>query len=72
MDNTTDITKILNGLEGAKSLLNSIITPEMESKMTEKQLKILKEARQTTGKQNFEKMISDLEDINEKLKNNVN
>lgn len=46
-----NLTKILNGLQGARDLMNELITPEIRAQMTEEELAQVDEANRVSSKE---------------------
>ena len=66
MDNSKDFTKVLEGLESAKNILNSILTPEILEQMTDEQRQEIEDAKKGIDNDALKKASKDLENFTNK------
>jgi hypothetical protein len=61
MDNSKDLTKVLEGLKSAESILNNMITPEILEQMTPEQREELEDAKKGIDNKAIQKASEKLE-----------
>jgi hypothetical protein len=67
MDNSANLTKVLEGLKSAESILNNMLTPEILEMMTPEQIEEIEDAKKGIDNKAIQKASEKLE----KFVNNI-
>ncbi len=68
MDNNKDFAKVMEGLTGAKNILNTMLTPDILAKMTPEQIQELGKAKKGINEKGINKAMQDLQNFIKKFK----